>query len=291
MINNRIEQLCNIRSSFASLSKVHQKIARFVVAHTDELRHLTITQLADKLEIDPSSITRFCQKQGFKGYSSFRFFMTHNLASSVPEDNDLIEPDDNVAAILTKSKRYCQRAIGEVLDLLDPNLVEQAAQKVFGAGTVHVYAQDGSMSSAKYAEFMFLQIGIPCYAQTERLRAMSASSILGQGDTVIAISFSGDAKIVIDAVENAKNRKATIIGITGFQDSILGRDADILLSYNARVPDDLRYLHMIYVCELSVISAIHAAVINKYHNELSLRIQNASLAQKLNRYGTLRSDK
>lgn len=196
----------------------------------------------------------------------------------------IFEPGNSVGEILEKSKQFCQKTIGEVLELLDPKEVERAAQKVFEAKNVQIYAQDGSMSSAKYAEFMFLQIGINSHALTERLRAVPASEILGPDDTVIAISFSGDAKIVIDAVANAQRRKASIIGITGFQNCILAKYADIMLGYNSRVPDDMRYLHMIYICELAVISAIHSAVIHRYHNELALRIQNAGVAAKLNRY-------
>lgn len=286
MQNNRIDQLCKIRSSFASLSKVQQKIARFVLAHTDELSYMTITQLANKLEVDPSSITRFCQLQGFQGYSNFRFLMTHNLASSVAEDHDLIEADDSVAQILEKSKRYSQRTIGEVFELLDPKLVEQAAQKIYNAKAVHVYGLGGSITSANYAQFMFMQIGIPCYAFSDRLLAIPSSETLGAEDVALAVSFSGDARIIVDTVANAKKRKACIIGVSGFKNSALARNADILLCYNSRVPDDLRYLHMIYTCELAIISAVHAAIINKYHNELAIRIEHANLAAKVNRYWT-----
>lgn len=284
MENDRIEQLCKIRSSFASLSKTQQKIAQFVLTHTDELGQLTITQLAGRLNVDPSSITRFCQTQGFKGYSNFRFLMTHDLASSVPAESAFIQPDDSVAQILKKMQRYTQRAIGDVLELLDPKQIEQAAQAIYNAKSVQVYAQGGSISSAQYTQFMFLQIGIPCHCFFDRLLALPASETLGPDDVALAISFSGAAKIVVDAVSNAKKRKARIVGISGFQSSALARHADLLLCYNSRVPDDIRYLHMIYICELTIISAIHFAIINKYHNELALSIANANQEAKRNRY-------
>lgn len=284
MPQNRIDQLCKIKSSFASQSKVQQKIARFVLANPDDLGRLTITQLASKLGIDPSSVTRFCQHQGFKGYSDFRFLMTHSLASSVPEEHDLIEAEDSVAQILEKSRRYSQKTIGEVFSLLEARTVERAAKSVYQAKNVHVYAQDGSVTSARYVQFMFLQIGIPACAFSERLLAVPAAETLSGEDVAIAISFSGDAKIVIDAVANAKKRKATIIGITGFANSTLAKQSDILLCYNSRVPDDLRYIHMIYTCELAIVSAIHSAILNKYHNELAPRLENANQAARVNRY-------
>lgn len=284
MKNDEVDQLFIIKSSFGSYSKTQRNIARFVLDHTGELRHLSITQLAEKIGVDPSSITRFCQMQGFKGYSDFRFLVTHNLASAVSDNNDLIDVEDGAAAILEKLKSFCQKAVGEVFELLDPKLIERAAQKIYGAKNVHIYAQDGSITSAKYAQFMFIQIGVPCYAFTDRLFAVPASENLTPDDAAVCISFSGDAKIVLDAAKNAKEKKAAIIAVTGFSASGLAGIADVLLSYNSRVPDDLRYMHMIYVCELSIISAIHSMILNKHQRELALQIRHANIAARKNRY-------
>ena len=284
MKNEDSGQLFIIRSSYGSYSKTQRKIARFILDHPDELRQLTITQLADRAGVDPSSVTRFCQMQGFKGYSDFRFRVTHNLASAVSEDNNLIDAGDNAAVIVDKLKLFCQKTVGEVLGLLDPKAVERAAQRIYNAGTVHIYAQDGSITSAKYAQFMFTQIGVPCYAYSDRLFAIPASETLTRADAAVCVSFSGDAKIVLDAAANAKEKGAAVVAVTGFSDSSLGELSDILLSYNARVPDDLRYLHMIYVCELSVISAIHSVILNKHKKELALPIRRSNIAARKNRY-------
>ena len=80
---NNEKHLFIIKSSLGSYSKTQQKIARFVLDHSESLRRLSITQLAEKISVDPSSITRFCQLQGFKGYSDFRFLMTHKDRKSV----------------------------------------------------------------------------------------------------------------------------------------------------------------------------------------------------------------
>lgn len=278
------EKLFTIKSSFGSYTKTQRTIARFVLDHSEELRRLSITQLADKLHVDPSTITRFCQLQGYKGYSDFRFHMTHNLASAVSEDNDLIGVDDNTDVILEKLKLFCRKSVGEVFELLDPKEVERAAKLIYSAEHVHIYAQDGSINSAKYAQFMFMQIGVPCYAFTDRLFAVPASDTLKSGDAVLCISFSGDARIVLDAARNAKEKQASIIALTGFSGSNLAGFADVLLSYNSRVPDDLRYLHLIYVCELSIISAIHSVILNKYQQELAKQIRHSTIAAQVNRY-------
>jgi len=58
---------------------------------------------------------------------------------------------------------------------------------------------------------------------------------LSKDDLVIAISGSGSTRLVITAVEAAKHVGATIIGITSYPDSSLGKLADFILQVKGRV--------------------------------------------------------
>jgi 6-phospho-3-hexuloisomerase len=55
------------------------------------------------------------------------------------------------------------------------------------------------------------------------------------GDLVIAISGSGSTKLVLTAVEAAKNIGATVLAFTSFPDSPLGRMADYVIHVKGRV--------------------------------------------------------
>lgn len=54
-------------------------------------------------------------------------------------------------------------------------------------------------------------------------------------DLVVAISGSGSTRLVITAVEAAKHVGATVIGITSYPDSPLGKFADFVLQVRGRV--------------------------------------------------------
>lgn len=58
---------------------------------------------------------------------------------------------------------------------------------------------------------------------------------VSKDDLVIAISGSGSTKLVITAVEAAKRVGATILGITSFPDSPLGKLSDFILQVKGRV--------------------------------------------------------
>jgi 6-phospho-3-hexuloisomerase len=58
---------------------------------------------------------------------------------------------------------------------------------------------------------------------------------VSKDDLVIAISGSGSTKLVITAVEAAKRVGATIMGITSFPDSPLGKLSDFILQVKGRI--------------------------------------------------------
>ncbi len=58
---------------------------------------------------------------------------------------------------------------------------------------------------------------------------------VSKDDLVIAISGSGSTRLVITAVEAAKRVGATIMGITSYPDSSLGKLADFILQVKGRI--------------------------------------------------------
>ncbi|MDR1828451.1 MAG: hypothetical protein LBR29_08990, partial [Methylobacteriaceae bacterium] len=56
--------LFHIKSVFDSLPKSYQKVARFILDHPDNVSSSSITQVAKKLDICTSTITRFSQSLG-----------------------------------------------------------------------------------------------------------------------------------------------------------------------------------------------------------------------------------
>jgi len=57
---------------------------------------------------------------------------------------------------------------------------------------------------------------------------------IGRGDLVIAISGSGRTKLIVTAAEAAKHVGATVIAITSYADSPLGKIADIVVEVPGR---------------------------------------------------------
>lgn len=281
---NKIDELCNIRSTSENMPKSYQKIMEYLKEHTSDFDSLSITQLARKIKVDPANITRFCQSLGFSGFSDFKFSMKHNITSTAVSHTSTFLKEDSTAETLRKVQIAYQQLIGEVFDLLDSNSIERAAQKIFQAGIVHIYSQDGNMMAAQFAQFIFWQIGIRSYIFSDVNLALTSAAHLKRGDVALGIAFSGDAKMTVDAIEIAKEHHATIISICGFSTSLLAKAADISLCCNAKIPDDLRYMPIELIGEIAIVSAIQSSIINKYHNELECYFKSSITTIQNNRY-------
>ena len=278
---NKFYSISNITDS---MPKSYKKILAFVQENQDVISNMSITQLANKLQLDAATITRFCQSLGFSGYGNFKFFLKHNADSYVFEKSETFQESDSSKDTMEKVKNFYMQSIKEVVELLDPMQVEFAVRKICSAKTVHLYAQGGNITSAYYAQFVFWQMGIPCYVFTDPGLALPAASHLSKDDVAIGMCLSGSAKIVVDAMKIAKKNKATTIGIIGFPDSPIGNMADILLSYNSRVPDNIQYIPLAFICDLTVLGIIQAAATTKHLNSLSDYADNVSSVTRYNRY-------
>src|SRR4029078_10518583 len=65
--------LLKIRAERDQMSAIERRIADFIVENAHLLRDYSSQQLANALGISQSSVVKFCQKLGFKGYPDLKY--------------------------------------------------------------------------------------------------------------------------------------------------------------------------------------------------------------------------
>ncbi len=73
-----------IAERYPSLSRQLQKIARFVLENPDEKALETVTTIAGRAEVQPSSMIRFAQALGYDGFSTMQQVFRWNLVARAP---------------------------------------------------------------------------------------------------------------------------------------------------------------------------------------------------------------
>ncbi len=236
----------HIRSEFDSMSKSFKKIARYIMDNPEKASAMSITMLARYVGASASTITRFCQTLGYSGYPQFRFDFYRTPVSTAEAERTL-EQGDPPSVVKEKLALLYRRSIEETLERLDNSVVERIADLVSAADKVFFFGQFGNGVSARLGEALFMQVGITAFAYTDISLASVAAAHIGENDIAIGLSSSGQAKTPIDSLRIARNAGRITIGITGFANSPLAEQSEILLCYNLGV-EDVRLVHIDRIC-------------------------------------------
>ena len=161
--------------------------------------------------------------------------------------------------ILASAKAYLE-GLGDILDRIDAEVIEQFASLLFEAWRdgrrVFVFGNGGSASTASHHACDFVKTA--AVDGQRRLKAMSLVDNIGlgtalgndisydetfsyplatyarRGDLAVAISGSGNSANVVRACEWAKAHGVTVVGLTGFSGGRLKELADV----HIHVPSD-----------------------------------------------------
>ena len=257
-----------IRDNYHSMTKTQKKIAKFIINNEDFVLASSITVLAKKIGTNPASITRFCQSLRYKGYNELKFYIENDMLL-LPEKSESITKNDSLSVSIKKITKFELEALNDTVSLVDEREIQRAVNAINKAGKVYFYGEGGTGSAAQMGYYLFMQIGVTsnCF-QSENMMLM-ANAHLAKGDVVIAMSFSGKAEGVVEALRDIRENHpyVTVITITAFPNAPMNKYADIKLYYSCNIFDDLQYLHVARICEISLIGQLQTGIVNYLANE------------------------
>ena len=74
--------LIRIRQRYAGFAQSDKKLADFLLSQPDHARHLSSQQLASEAGVSQSSVVKFAQKIGFKGFPALKLAISEALVSN-----------------------------------------------------------------------------------------------------------------------------------------------------------------------------------------------------------------
>lgn len=266
---DNIEYIGRIRALYPTLPKRQKKVANYIFSHQDEVLRSSITTLAKKTGTSPATITRFCQALSFQGFSEFKVYISKGLLSANTEDM-LIRKTDSLTVAMQKMLHQGGNMFTDTIRTLNANQLNRAINTVLSAKRIHIYGQSSSYYSALYGQQMLMLVGILSYAYNDYVNMTTTAGLLSKGDAAIGLAYSGEAKGTVQALSAAKKAGARIITITGTPDSTMAQMADCLLYYSHDIPDDLHYLYLCNLCEITILGLLQSGILLRAHSHLQL---------------------
>lgn len=220
-------------------------IADYILANPDKLKQCSSQELASILNISQSSIVKFAQRLGFKGFTNLKMALIEewgqqskqNAESEQHLHND-INVHDTPSVIAEKLFRAKQQALRMTTDSVNLAQLESVVAEIKAARRVQIMGMGGSSLVAKDLAYKLMKIGYPVMNEMDSHVQMTVAQSLGEGDVQIVISYSGALKEIFIAAQAAQEKGSKIIAITSLQDSPLRKLADFVLD---TIADEARW--------------------------------------------------
>ena len=216
-----------ITERYDSLSGQLQRIAHFVVDHPDDLALETITRLAVRAAVQPSSMVRFAQALGFDGFSAMqRLFRARLIEGSLSyreriqslrdqHGNDAARPD----SILSEFVEQGIASLEVLRTHTPPEAIASAIALLSAAHEIHLIAQRRSFPVAFYLAYALSRLDKRCHLADGIGGLMNQQVRLATPrDVLIAISFRTYS---LDVVETVAERAAAGVPVIALTDSPL----------------------------------------------------------------------
>ncbi|EEL8234116.1 MurR/RpiR family transcriptional regulator [Salmonella enterica subsp. enterica serovar Newport] len=215
--------LIRIRQRYPDLAQSDRKLADYLLAQPDTARHLSSQQLAAEASVSQSSVVKFAQKLGFKGFPALKLAISEALASnpnphSVPVHNQ-IRGDDPMRLVGEKLIKENVAAMHATLDVNSEEKLLESVTMLRHARRIVITGIGASGLVAQNFAWKLLKIGINAVVE----RDMHA--LLAPEDLLLAISYSGERRELNLAADETLRAGAKILAITGFSPNALQQRA------------------------------------------------------------------
>ena len=225
-----------INGEYYQLTSAEKKVADYAVIHQQQTQFMSISELAEEAGVAEATISRFCKRLGYKGYSAFKLAIANATASRMDHgagDEEEAE-EDSVEGMCRAVYRSDSEALAQTLELIQADMVRKAADMIVSAGRVLCMGQGGSMILSQECAHLFSTIQLNFMAVMDSHLQAIAAAQLTPGDLVIYFSYSGSTKELIKNLQIIRERRARIILVTRFPKSPGAAYADIVLQCGSR---------------------------------------------------------
>ena len=220
-----------ITQEYYQLTASEKKLATFVVANGQRSQTMSIPELAAACGVAEATISRFCRRMGYRGYSAFRLAIA--AATAARENSDPlsgeIQPEDTVPDLCAKLASANIDAIRETQGLIRPENIQAAADALLAAHTVLCMGQGGSMLMAEEAAHLFTTAFPGFFAISDSHMQVIAAANLTEKDIILFFSYSGSTKELMDVLQIAQRRHIRTVLVTRYSGSPGAGLADIVL--------------------------------------------------------------
>ncbi len=266
-----------------ALSPQLRKAAAYVLENPGEVATLSMRKVAAAAQVPPPTLPRLAQALGFETYETFREIYRRQLQKrtvAYSEQADRLQQrhlGDDKAALWASFRQASLTNVEHLFATLDSAAIGEAADVLLGARTVYVAGMQASFAFADYFQY------VGTMAHSNWVLARNRNGVLadwvvdlGTDDALVAIAIRPCARDTIKLAQMARERGATVVGITDSRTTPLAASADLVLT----VPTQSPQFFESYVATTALLEALIGFVVAKSRHEVVETIERVERCRR-----------
>jgi|GEM_PF-3436011 len=263
--SNALDALAEYRASAGTRER---KVIDAVLDAPHLVPQLTITQLAERVGVSGSTLTRLVRKAGFKDFPEFRMQITLELERQSHVDDglgsalELLDGKTSLDQAIQRLMRNEVHSITTTLAGLRNADLEHWADALVAAGRAVVYGFGSSAIAAADLSRKLRLLGIDatsCTTLDDAVMDLAAH----RSSVLVIFSFSGESPEAINLANAARTLNRTVSSVVGRRESTLGGISDIVM-HSVAEEGQIRGLGTVTrLAQCVIVDALMAAVASR----------------------------
>lgn len=263
--------LRDVSASYKDFSSGQKKIADLFFQEPIFLAFSPALEVGKRVKVSESTVIRWTQKLGYRGYTEFQHTLQRKLAEDRLEkgqketaertDQSFLENllDADISNILKLKQTVDEENLLQAVDLISKADQRYVTGNFFDFGLAEWF---GGWLNSALGDTAMMQPGTAAY--------YGQLAELGPGDTVIAFSFPRYTRALIDTLEYAKRKGAEVVVLTDREDSPPAQVADTVLAVSVNANLNIDSYTAVHALLTSVMRFVYVKEHAKVKEKLAL---------------------
>ncbi|MGV8936657.1 MAG: MurR/RpiR family transcriptional regulator [Allorhizobium sp.] len=261
-----------LQEQHSQLSTSEQRIADILTSDFEFAVNASIIELAERAEVSPPTVTRFCRRVGCQGFSDFKVRLAKTAYVGVRYLNPLAkstEPADVAADIITKA----QNALFMMHRAIDPAMIDRVAEFLSKAEMIYAFGSGGNSSMiATEIQNRLFRLGSRVTVSNDHSMQLMMTAAARPEDVIIGSSFSGRNAELVRAFGLARDSGITTIALTQ-SNSLVAQAAELVIGIDLPEGDNIfrpTSTRFAYLALVDIVASL-VAYRNRAQSTLTLR--------------------
>ncbi len=225
--------LRRVSQSADQMTATDQKMVAALLDRREELVFLSGPQLADRIDVHGAAPTRLAQKLGYKGFPELRSVLQEEMLNAQDAARRMRRSvksaeEGNYLSNLIASE---VAALQNLNELLSQSAIDQAADAIFAAKKVFVFAQGHALPLAQFLTRRLDRFGMTTVTLTGRGHDVAERLVgIKKEDVLVSMAFRKQPSTYAPTMQHVRGVGATSILISDLAGLIMTPEPDMVLA-------------------------------------------------------------